>query len=260
MPPDASALRDALEESLSRVLTPANRRMVTVEDRNYPELAAIRFSLDEANAGDRPPPRLASPTDPIEPALQAEHFELTGHPVRVQGAAVDLFCVASDVRIGQAHDEEGNLLLLLQKAAKGKVEVSISIADLQALVRTGATTAARKQGVILEDVQLRLRAQTERSLDLEVRVRARKLFLAAEVRITGRVEIDENLNARLSGLDCAGEGTLGTLACGFLGPHLQRFNNREFSLLALPLGEVRLRDVRITVDDVLRVSAQFGSS
>jgi hypothetical protein len=234
--------------------------MVAVEDRNYPELAAIRFSLDEATAGDRPPPRLASPAGPIELALRAEHFELTGHPVRVQGAAVDLSCVASDVQIGQAHDEEGNLLLLLQKAAKGTVEVSISIADLQALVRTGATTAARKQGVILEDVQLRLRAQTERSLDLEVRVRARKLFLAAEVRITGRAEIDENLNARLSGLDCAGEGTLGTLACGFLGPHLQRFNNREFSPLALPLGEVRLRDVRITVDDVLRVSAQFGSS
>ena len=70
--------------------------------------------------------------------------------------------------------------------------------------------------------------------------------------------IDEQLNARLSGLECAGEGTLGTLACGFIAPHLARFNGREFSLMALPLGEVKLRDVRIAAGRELRVTAQFG--
>ena len=46
--------------------------------------------------------------------------------------------------------------------------------------------------------------------------------------------------ARLFGLECAGEGTLGTLACGFIAPHLQRFNGREFPLMALPLGKRKL--------------------
>ena len=59
------------------------------------------------------------------------------------------------------------------------------------------------------------------------RVRAKKLFLSATVQIRGSVAIDEQLNAQLFGLECAGEGTLGTLACGFIAPHLQRFNGRK---------------------------------
>ena len=91
-----------------------------------------------------------------------------------------------------------------------------------------------------------------------VQVHARKLFLSATVRISGSMAIDEQLNARLSGLECAGEGTLGTLACGFIAPHLQRFNGRELSLMALPLGEVKLRDVQIAADRELRITAKFG--
>ena len=111
----------------------------------------------------------------------------------------------------------------------------------------------------VEAVRIELRARTERALDIVVQVRAKKLFLSAAVRISGSVEIDEQLNARLSGLECAGEGTLGTLACGFIAPHLQRFNGREFSLMALPLGEVKLRDVRIAAGPELRVTATFGN-
>jgi len=259
LPPDAQALRDALEESLSQLVTRPGQEMVAVEDRDYPELAAIRISLHEAQLGDRPPNRPPPVAGAIEPALQVEHFELTGRPVRIQGAAIELSCVASDVQIGQAPDRDGNLVLLLRKATNGTLKAAVSVADLQDLVRSGASAAARKQGIILENLRLRLEAQTERSLDLEVRIRARKLFLSTEVRITGRVAVDENLNAQLSGLQCFAEGTLGTLACGFLTPHLQRFNNREFSLAALPLGELQLHDVRIAVGDQLRVTAQFGS-
>ena len=257
LPPDAAALRDALEESLRRVVRPAGP-MVTVEDKEYPELAAIRVSLDHAEAGDRPPPRPAAPVGPVEPALSMENFEIKGRPMRVQGAAVQLSCVARDVRIGQGRDQEGNLLLLLQDAAEGNVEVSIAIADLEALVLAGAKAAADKQGVTVESVQIQLQARTERALDITVQVRAKKLFLSAAVRISGSVEIDEQLNARLSGLDCAGEGTLGSLACGVLAPHLQRFTGREFSLMALPLGEVNLREVQIAAGQELRVRAKFG--
>lgn len=258
LPDNPGALRDALEQSLSRVLRPAAGEMVTVEDKNYPELNAIRVSLDDATAGDRPPPRLRSSDTATEPALRVRHFEITGRPVRVQNAAIDLSCQASEVEIAQGRDAEGKVVLFLRNAVQGHVDLAISIADLEALVRTAATAAARKQGVMLEDVQLSLSSHTDRVLDVQVQVRARKLFLTAAVHVHGTLEIDEQLNARLSGLDCAGEGTLGTLACGFLTPHLQKFDGRDFSLMALPLGEVKLRDLRITVGTDLRVTADFG--
>lgn len=256
-PPDAEALRGALEESLRRVVRPAGP-MVAVEDKSYPALAAIRVTLDRANAGERPPPRPAPPVGPVEPALRVEHFEVSGRPILVQGAKVELSCTARDVQLGQGRDQDGNVLLVLQDAAEGKVEIGLALADLEALVLAGAKAEAAKQGVTVESVRIELRARTERALEVVVRVHAKKLFLSAAVRISGSVAIDEQLNARLAGLECAGEGTLGTLACGFIAPHLQRFDGREFSLLALPLGEVKLRDVQIAAGRELRVTAQFG--
>jgi len=257
LPENAGSLRDALEESFSQFVQSPGHRMVTVEDKNYPDLDAIRIFLDGATAAERLPARPVS-VDPVEPALRAALFEITAHPIRVQGAGVHLECRAREVRIGQARSADGNLLLLLEDASDGTVDVAISLSDLEALVRAGASAATKGQGIILEDVRVQLKALSERALAATVCVRARKLFLNAAVEIKGRVEIDEQMTAHLSGLDCSGEGTLGTLACGFLGPHLQRFEGRKFSLLALPLGEVRLRDIRLCIDNQLRVHAEFG--
>lgn len=256
-PPDAGALRDALEESLRQIIRPAGP-MVTVEEKQYPELAAIRVSLDNAEAADRPPPRPAPAVGNVAPGLRVENFAISGRPLLLQGARVDLSCTARDVRIGQGHDSEGNLLLLLQDAAEGRVEVAAALADLETLVLAGAKAEAAKQGVTVEDVRIELRARSERALDAIVHVRAKKLFLSAAVRISGSMAIDEQLNARLSGLECAGDGPVGTIACGLIAPHLARFDGRDFSLMALPLGEVKLRDVRIAAGRELRVTAQFG--
>ncbi len=257
-PPDAAALREALEQSLSKLLRPADGAMVTVEDKNYPELAAIRMSLDGAETGDRPPVRPTAPVGAIEPGLQVADLAINARPLLIQQARVELSCTAHEVRLGQGRDKAGNVLLLLQDATDGQIEVAIALADLEALVLAAVRTEADKQGVTVESVRIELTARSERALDVVVHVRAKKLFLTASVRIIGSGTIDEQLNARLAGLQCDSEGTLGTLACGFIAPHLARFDGREVSLLALPLGEVKLRDVRIAAGRELRVTAQFG--
>jgi hypothetical protein len=258
LPADAESLRAAIEEGLRRTLR-APQEMVSVRDERYPELAEIRVSLDDAILAERPP-QLATPAGEVQPALRVGALAISGSRIRVQGAAVDLKCQARDVAIGQGHDQAGNLVLVLQNAVEGSVEIRLTTADLENLVRAGAKEVAGQQGVAIEDVHIELRSRSERALDVTVQVRAKKLFLSASVRISGSAEIDEQLTARLHGLTCTGDGTLGTLACGFLTPHLQRFDGREFSLLALSLGEVKLRDVRVSAGDELRLSAQFGGA
>ena len=140
------------------------------------------------------------------------------------------------------------------------MEVSISLSDLENAVHAGARAAGAHQGVNVEDVKIDLRSRGDRALDATVSVRAKKLFLSATVRIKGSLTIDDRLRAQLSGLTCVGEGPLGSVACGFLNPYLQRFAGREFSLLALPLGEVQLRDVRLAAGKDLQVTARFGQA
>lgn len=258
LPPDVETLKKALEQSLQHLVQPAGP-MVAIEDKNYPALAAIRVRLDQATALETIPPLPSPAIEQPDPALQVEFFEVSGHPVYIRQAAIDFSCKARAAAFYQGRDASGNLLLSLQKAAEGKVELSLSLTDLEKLVRAAAKAAAARQGIILEDVRLIARAETERSVALEVHLRARKLFLSTQLRIKGRVEIDEQFNARLDRVECMGEGTLGTLACGVLDPHLQRFNDRQFSLQALPLGEIKLRQVRLAIDDHLRLRAEFGS-
>ena len=203
-PPDAEALRTALEESLRGVLTPATS-MVTLEEKSYPQLAAIRVSLDGANAGERPPPRPPRPVGAIEPALRVEHFEMSGRPILVQRAKVEFSCTARDLQLGQSRDKEGNVLLILQDAAEGRLELAVEADDLEALVLAGAKMAAEKQGVTVESVRIELRSRSERALDVVVQVRARKLFLSATVQISGIVAIDEQLNAQLSASSAPGK-------------------------------------------------------
>jgi hypothetical protein len=260
LPENAAELRDALEESLRSAIR-SSGSMVAVEDKNYPALTAIRISLDGAEVRAAAPTlQPTMPAGAIQPALTVENFEISGHPIRLQDATIDLSCRARTVEIGQGRDRNGNLLLLLQNAADGSVEIATSVKDLEALLRAGATAATAQQGVTIEDVQLKLRSQSERSLDVEVQVRAKKLFLSASVRIDGKIEIDDALEARISGLRCEGEGALSTMACGFLEPQLSQFNNRSFSLLALPLGDVKLHAIKIAATDRLTVSAEFGKA
>lgn len=257
-PPDAVTLRDALEDSLRDVVR-APPGIVSIEENKYPDLQAIRVLLDGAQVSGQPPPPPAPAVGQIEPALRVERFEISGQPVFVEGAAINFACTAREVQIGQGRDNGGNLLLLLQRAANGSVEISLSIADLERLLETGAKREAAKHGVTVEQLKVQLRSRNERALDAEVQVRARKLFLSATVRVTGSIEIDDRLNARLSGLNCSGEGALGSLACNFLAPQLERFNNRAFSLMALPLGEVQLREITISATDKLAITSQFGN-
>jgi hypothetical protein len=255
-PPNAEALRSGLEESLLRFVRPTGPT-VMVEERNYPELEAIRISLDGASAGQRPA-RIAMPVGAVEPALWIADFSISGQPILIQGAEVNFSCSAHQARLDQGQDADGKILLLLQKAKEGRVEIALALADLEALVLAGVKTEATRQGVTVDSVRIELRARSERALDVVVQVRAKKLFLTAALRISGSVAIDQQLQAKLSGLACDGDGTLATLACGAIAPHLQRFNGREFSLMALPLGEIKLRDVRISTGRKIRLTAEFG--
>jgi hypothetical protein len=258
LPASANDLADALNVSLRSVFD-VPREPVSVQDLAYPHLASLKVALDGAKLRGQPPapPRVLSESTP---ALTVDSFAAAGAGMSVGPAAIDFSLSAQSVILNQAPGRNGNIVLLLHQAANGRVEIFTSPRDLEALIAEVAHAEAGKHGVSIDNVQLSLRSQGPRSLAAEVRVRAKKLFMSASLRLTGRVDLDEELTARISGLDCVGDGAIASMACGVLKPHLQKLNGREFPLMSLPLGEVRLRDVRIAVGDKLSVTAEFGAA
>jgi hypothetical protein len=258
LPDNAADLARQLNDSL-RDLFHLRHDPVTIREISYPHLASLTVSLDGAQL-QGPPPPVPSIRAERAPALIVDIFSATGSPVAVGPANVDFALRAETLELNRSSDSDGNVVLVLHRAAHGRIEVSASPSDIEALIEEVARAEAGKHGVAIDNVQLSLRSNSSRSLSAEIRLRAKKLFLSTTLRITAQVDLDDELNARISGLDCIGQGAMASLACGILKPHLEKINGRQFPLMSLPLGEVRLRDVQIVAGDKLAITAEFGSA
>jgi len=258
LPSSAEALERLLNESLRRVFA-VEVDPVSVRDASYPNLAEIDIALDRARLRPDPPqPQMIS--EKTSPALHADSLAVHASALSIGPATVDLSLSARSLHLNQGKDSNGEIVLSIHDAAEGKIDISAPLADLEEAIAQVAKGEAGKHGVTIENVQLTARAMSPQSLEMEVGLRARKLFLSASIRITGRLDLDRDLNAKISCLKCQGDGAIAAIACGVLDPHLQKLDGREFPLMSLPLGEVRLRDVRIGVSDKLSVTAEFGSA
>jgi hypothetical protein len=257
-PSSAADLERLLNESLQRLFI-SKPAPVTVSDNSYPRLHEIKISLDGARL--RPePPRPPSTFGERSPALEVDHLTVTALRFSIGPAAFDLSVTAAEVQFDQSKDSDEQVILSLKRATEGHIKLSIPQSDLEALITKLAREEASRQGLTIDGVQLALHRESAHSLAVEMRLRARKLFLAASIVVTGQLDLDDQLNLKVSGLSCAGDGGMANLACGVLTPHLRKIDGREFPLMSLPLGETRLRDVRVTVDDNLSITAEFGSA
>jgi hypothetical protein len=255
-PSSAAELTRLLNESLGHLFH-LDADPVGIREESYPHLEELSVSLDGARLRDNSP-RPSSPSGAATPALEVDRLTLNAPALSLGPATVDVSLSARAVQFVQTPNGDDEIILSIESAADGRIEISASPPDLEALIAKVAKSEAGKHGVTIDSVELKLRSKSSRSLAAEVRLRACKIFLNASIRITGQLDLDEELNATISGLDCTGDGAIATLACGVLKPHLQKLDGREFALMSLPLGEIRLRDVQVSVGDKLSVTAQFG--
>jgi hypothetical protein len=258
LPSSAPDLARRLNESLQRVFV-TESDPVMVRDHSYPHLEAINISLDGARLRADPPRPPASSEKPSA-ALNVDELVLSASSLSLGPISIDLALSARDVQLGQAKDSNAQILLSIESASEGHAAISAPPAGLEALITELVQDQGNKRGITIDHVQLKVRQESPNSLAAEVRLRARKVFLSASLKVTGRLELDDQLNLQVSDLKCTGDGGIATLACGILKPYLEKIDGRKFPLMSLPLGEVQLRDVRLVVDEKLSVTAEFGSA
>lgn len=256
-PSSCPDLERLLNGSLRRIFL-VEAEPVTLSAAAYPHLDEVCISLDGARLR-QVPPRPPSISGETSPALRVDGLSMSAFPLSIGPANVNLSLVARGATFVQEQDTDGQVVLSLQNVTEGKVEISIAHANLEALILALGRAQADKQGIALDDAQLKLKQETAHSLAAELHLRARKLFLSASLCITGRLDLDHQLNLKISCLDCSGDGPIASLARGILAPYLRKIEGRTFPLLPPPLSCVSLRDVRLTAADNLSVTADFGS-
>ncbi len=192
-----------------------------------------------------------------EPAVVTERLEIIGAPLDFEGTPLEVRVQAEHAEMRFA-GQPGDGALVLADAAGGFVSFAIGHAALEGLLHRLATNAAEKQGVEIKKTKLELTARGPRALSFRCEVTAKMFVMSADLSLSGNLDVDEQLNARVSGLTLGGDAMITKLAAGFVRPQLDKLEGRVIPLLALAPGGLKLRDVEIAVRDGLEIRAKFG--
>jgi hypothetical protein len=257
-PSSTADLAEAMDQALRRYVR-KEQPLVTIGARVFPYLDKIDINFDGAEVYSQlpAPPKSAGET---KPACEAALLSFTARKILIHGAPINFQLEARDLVFHEGRDENGEALLLVHKLRTGHVVISAAQLDLENAIAELARREARKNGITIDQTRVALRARGPRSISADVQIYARKLLFRARIDISGQVHIDDDFVAKVSNLKCKSDGTIGTIACNFLDPHLSKLEGQSFSLMSLPLGEVQLRDVRIAVADSVEITADFGSA
>lgn len=233
--------------------------VVTISARVFPYLDEVAINFDGTQFDGKLPalPKLAGVT---KNACEAATVSLSGRNVAVLGAPMNLQLHAHDVVFRTGPDEQGEALLLVHDVRTGQAVVSAAQSELENAIRRIAQCEGQKQGISIEETHVSLRARGSRSLAADVRLRARKFLLRANIDIAAQIDVETDFSIKLSNLSCRSDGMLGSIACNLLGPFLEKIEGRKFSIMPLLYGDIRLHDIRIAVGDTVEITADFGSA
>jgi hypothetical protein len=257
-PESADELSASIEDAIREVFALPKKAGVTIKGGEFPDLKQVVIDLSGAKLSAAEPPPKPVGVGKRKPGPTVEKLEITGHPILYEQTKLDLDLHATGLRFDFDRDKRGNPLLVLAAAEEGEVDARIKKKDIEAVLLSVASIAAREQGVTIQDLDLDLRSTGPRSVSADVRVKAKKLMMSSVLNLSGSADVDDELNATLSDLNVSGEGIIGGAAAAFLQKHVRAYDGKQIPLMAFSLGDVTLRDLEIELNGSLRVSAKFG--
>jgi hypothetical protein len=261
-PTSSEELDEAITAALTDVFTVDGDEtdVVIIEGGGeFPALKTVTIDLDGASVTASKPPPKPIGTGKRQPGPKVDKLQLSAAPIRYEQAKLNLKLTASGLQFEFDRDKKGNPLLVLTDAKSGKVDARIGKDDIESLLTEAAGIAAKQQGIKIQDLELDLKKAGPLAVAADVRVTAKKLMMTGTIHITGRLDIDDELNATVSDLDCNGEGMIGTAAAGIVKKKLAPYDGTTVPLMAFSLGDVALRDLKIDLKKDLHVTAAFGS-
>ena len=260
-PESADELAVSIRDALGQVLDlPSGKDVVNVAGGAYPDIRKLSINLDNAGVNlDNPPPR-PRPSGKRQDGVHVNQLDVSAHPIKYQDSKLNLELKAKGVEFDYARDKSGRPLLVLTDADEGHVKAKISKKDIEELLLQLVIVAAEQHGVKVTELDLDLTSDGPRSIAVEARVKAKKMGISGTILVSGRVDVDDQLNAIFSDLACEGEGMVGTVAAKLIQPKVKEYQGKKIPLVAFSLGDLRLRDVKLSLKDALQVEASFGGN
>jgi hypothetical protein len=262
LPDNADDFAAAMERGYRKALKlPDDSSIVTAEGgASYPKVESLRIDVCDAVIDPDRKARKPSDRKPTAPALDAAHLEMLGHRMSVERATVNMDVVATDARLLLARDEKGKPLLVLGSAKQGRMSLEVTLDDVERLLLVAARKGGRPYGLAVDRARLNMTVdENGRTIEVDLKLWTRFGVVPAGLRFRARLDIDENLNGKLTNLNCSGDEVLGPLISGLIRPFLAKYDGKTRPLMNFPATDMRLRAIDIAADRSIRVKADFGN-
>lgn len=257
-PSHKTDLIEALDEALHRFVEKPGP-IVDLRSRVFPYIDLIGINLDGAIVDLTPPP-LKQAEGETGRAFETNIVNVTGRRISVGGVPLDLRMEMRDSVWDWGYDANAEAVLILRSARDGHLVISAVQLELERAIIRIAGERARLYGIDLEKIRLFMRARGRRSIAADIQIQAKKFFARAKIDVYAQLDISNDFVAKISQIKCKGDGKLGSFACATLQPFFQRLLEKSFSLKAIPLGDIQLRDIHVAVADSVELTVDFGSA
>lgn len=260
LPTSRQELNDSMVGAWQKAITlPDPSRIVQINGGRYPAIDSLRIDLSDGKMQTSKKSDKIKPDNKPKSRLGVSRFELVGQPLLCQEAKLNVNLSAERVRLDLEHDKAGHPIILLADAQKGTLRFDATSDDLERVVLATAREIAGPYGVEIVSDSVKIEAKTPHSVSLTLHVSTRVAFIPAGMTFRAHVDIDDAMNAKLTGLKIDGDEALGPLIVGLLRPGLAKFEGKSRPLISFPSREMHLHDVAVTVDDSVHLTAAFGN-
>lgn len=267
-PLNQDVLPGSLDELVEALATEYRARVALADDstpivafaRNYPHIDTLAIDLTDGQIKSEYRPTAFKAVGRLQrDVLHVDRLSYQAIPLRYVDGSTNLRITATDVKLGLLRGRGEQSALVMTEAKNGQVLFEVPQDDLRAMFLTSAKTNGSRAGFNVRDVQMNLISHDSRSLTCELKVRGFLLLLPAAFKITGRIDLDDQFNAHLSNVGCTAEDVGGLLIAGFIDGALKKYDGRVMPVASFPGAKIKIRDVKISVDESLRIHAQFSS-
>jgi len=252
-PNDTESFRAALAQGLK--LHGAGEGAVMIEG-NFPSFETLGMNLTGARLDART--QLARASENVAGGFFTHTLYITAEPALLASVPIRIRLHAKDCVFAFGTAEDGTRAAWVESCASGTLDAAAATADIETGLLALARDAASQHGAEVESVRLTLTAESPWRIAVTAIAVAKAMFFTATLAIRGDVALDEELNLRLSGTDCTGNGMLANLAAAQLRPRLAELERRTFPIrLLLPPG-LRPAEITLTGGAALQIRATLG--
>ena len=144
--------------------------------------------------------------------------------------------------------------------SRGQLVLETGLKDLERLLVLVGNELAHEHGVVLQSARLKVVSHRPRQVDLYLTATAKRGIFRATVDLKGRLTLNDDFEARLTSLDMRGQGLLGGMFAAWMRPQLKQIEGQSFAIASLVPGDLQIQDVRIEVDEQIRLVAVLDDS